>query len=324
MSETAEDQALQRPTVGISTCLLGENVRYDGGHKRDRFLTDTFGQFVEWVPVCPEVECGLPVPREAMRLVGDPSNPRLVTSRSGRDMTSRMQQWATGRLDELEEADLHGFIFKSGSPSSGMARVRVYDENDVPQRVGAGIFARAFMERFPLLPVEEDGRLHDMRLRENFIERVFCLARYRGFLRADGSVGGLVEFHARHKLQLMAHSPAYLKEMGQMVAHARNLKPDELLGRYEKLLMKALGQMATVPRHVNALQHMMGYFRDELSADEKQELLEVIGGYRRELLPLIVPVTLMRHYVRKYDQPYLRGQSYLNPHPSELKLRNHA
>jgi uncharacterized protein YbgA (DUF1722 family)/uncharacterized protein YbbK (DUF523 family) len=320
----AAQNTLEKPRVGVSTCLLGENVRYDGGHKRDRFLTDTFGQFVEWVPVCPEVECGLPIPREAMRLVGDPEEPRLVTSRGGEDKTAQMKEWAAKRLGELEEADLHGFIFKSGSPSSGMERVRVYDENGMPQRVGVGIFARAFMEHFPLLPVEEEGRLHDMNLRENFIERVFCLARYRDFLSEDGSVGGLVTFHANHKLQLMSHSPQRLRDMGRMVARARGLGRDELFARYERLLMKALSEMATAPRHVNVLQHMMGYFKEDLSPDEKQELLDVIGDYREGLIPLVVPVTLMQHYVRKYDEPYLRDQTYLNPHPSELKLRNHA
>ncbi|MFO8007475.1 MAG: DUF523 and DUF1722 domain-containing protein [Candidatus Brocadiia bacterium] len=321
---STDEMQWEKPRVGISTCLLGEPVRYDGGHQRDRFLTDTFGQFVEWVPVCPEVECGLPTPREAMRLAGDPERPRLVTARTEQDMTDRMLRWAEQRLEQLEEEDLCGFIFKSGSPSSGMTRIRVYDENGVPSRVGVGIFAREFMEHFPLLPVEDDGRLHDADIRENFIERIFCLKRYRDHVRDDGGVGGLVAFHAHHKFQLMAHSPQQLQQMGRLVAHASDWEAGELRTRYEKLLMVALRERANVPRNANVLTHMLGFFKDVLTADEKQEMLEVLEHYRDKLVPLIVPVTLMRHYVRRYDQPYLKQQTYLHPHPIELKLRNHA
>lgn len=312
-----------RPRVGISTCLLGEPVRYDGQHKHDRFLTDTLGRYIEWVPVCPEVECGLPTPREAMRLVGDPESPRLVTVRTDRDMTERMREFARKRVEELEREHLCGFVFKSGSPSSGMERVKVYDENGVPRKVGVGLFAREFMEHFPLLPVEDDGRLHDPHLRENFIENIFCLKAYRDAVSSDG-VGALVEFHGRHKMQLMAHDPATLEQMGRLVAGGRELPARELFGRYEELLTGAMREIPTTGRHANVLTHMLGYFRDELSPDEKQELLEVIERYRRGLVPLIVPVTLVLHYVRKYEEPYLAKQSYLTPHPIELKLRNHA
>ncbi len=324
-----EDGALEseqspRPRVGISTCLLGERVRHDGGHKLDHFLTDTLGQFVDWVPVCPEVECGLPTPREAMRLVGDREDPRLVTSRTGEDMTDRMTEWASRRLSELEDEDLSGFVFKSGSPSSGMERVRVYDANGVPSKIGSGIFAAAFMKRFPLLPVEDDGRLHDPGLRENFIERVFCLARYRSFRKAESSLGGLVEFHARHKFQIMAHSRKHLTQMGRLVARGKEVPLPKLLREYEGQLLDALRLKATVRKNADVLMHMLGYFKKLLTADEKQEMLELIESYRSELVPLVVPVVLMQHYVRKYEEPYLMRQTYLNPHPDELKLRNHA
>ena len=191
---------MEKIKLGISACLLGKNVRYDGGHKLDRFLTDTLGQFVEYVPVCPEVECGLPIPREAMHLEGDPESPRLVTSRTKQDMTERMVQWAKKRVVNLEEEDLLGFIFKSDSPSSGMERIKVYNEKEMPVKKGVGMFARIFMQHFPLLPFEDEGRLHDPKLRENFIERTFTLKRWRELLGKKESRGNIVDFHTRHKL----------------------------------------------------------------------------------------------------------------------------
>ena len=310
--------------LGISTCLLGENVRYDGGHKLDRFLRETLGQYVEYVPVCPEVECGLPIPREAMRLEGNPDSPRLVTSRTKQDMTDRMARWARKRVVELEKEDLCGFIFKSDSPSSGMERVRVYNEQGMPSKKGVGMFAGIFMEHFSLLPVEEEGRLHDPKLRENFIERIFALRRWRVVLAQKESRGNLVAFHTRHKLLILSHSPRHYQMMGQLVAGAKPLSPKELYQKYQALLMEALQLKATPKKNANVLLHMMGYFREQLSFDEKSELLEVVGLYRKEYVPLIVPVTLINHYVRKYDEPYLKEQVYLNPHPVELQLRNHV
>jgi len=310
--------------LGISTCLLGENVRFDGGHKLDRFLTDTLGQYVEYVPVCPEVECGLPVPRESMHLEGDLDSPRLVTSRTKQDMTEKMVNWAGRRVNELEKEGLMGFIFKSDSPSSGMERVRVYNEKGMPVKKGVGMFARAFMEHFPLLPVEEEGRLHDPKLRDNFIERIFALARWRDVLAKGMTRGNLVDFHTRHKLLILSHNPKHHQMMGKLVAQAKAISPKELYDQYQSVLMEALQLKTTPKKNANVLQHMMGYFRDQLSPDEKQELLEIIELYRNEYLPLIVPITLIKHYVRKYDEPYLREQVYLNPHPLELQLRNHV
>jgi len=314
-----------RIRVGISACLLGQNVRYDGGHKLDRYIRDTLGQYLEFVPVCPEVECGLGVPREAMRLVGDRNSPRLVTVRTGRDLTAQMLAWARGRLEELEAQGVCGFIFKSGSPSSGMERVKVYTEGGMPSQRGRGLFARAFMERFPLLPVEDDGRLHDPKIRENFVERLFVMRRWRE-LRSDrrGGASALVDFHTRHKLLIMSHSPKHLREMGRLVAQARAMPRTRLLELYETSLMGALSLRATPSKHANVLQHMLGYFKKELSGDEKQEMLELIEALRRGHIPLIVPVTLMKHYVRKYGQRYLTEQVYLSPHPLELQLRNHV
>jgi len=310
--------------LGISSCLLGEKVRFDGGHKRDPFLTDSLGAYVEYVPVCPEVEVGLSIPRETLRLVGDVAAPRLVFSKSGEDITERMQAWAAKKVRVLEEEGLCGFIFKSKSPSSGMERVKVYDGNGVPSMKGVGVFARAFMAHFPLLPVEEEGRLHDPQLRENFIEAIFTFKRWRQMLAAGGGAGRLVAFHTAHKLQIMAHSPELYRQMGKLVAAAGAMEEQELFDSYLPLLAKALRQKPTLAKHTNVLQHILGYFKKQLSADEKKEMLEIITGYQQGKIPLIVPVTLLNHYVRKYAQPYLQGQVYLNPHPLELRLRNHA
>ena len=307
--------------IGISSCLLGNNVRYDGGHQLDRWLRDTLGRYVTYLPVCPEVELGLPTPRPALRLVGeDPATARLVFSRGGEDITGRMTAWAMARLAELAQEDLCGFIFKARSPSSGMERVRLYDKSGMPHRKGVGLFARLFMERFPLVPVEEDGRLHDPALKENFVECVFAFKAFRQAL-AVGGRRALIDFHSRHKLQLMAHSVEIPRTMGKLVAQAGQLTPAELAAQYQPLLMRAMRTPTTVCKQLNVLQHVLGYFKRQLSADEKAEALDLFAQYRQELVPLLVPITLLNHYVRKYGEPYLSEQVYLHPHPLDLKLR---
>jgi uncharacterized protein YbgA (DUF1722 family)/uncharacterized protein YbbK (DUF523 family) len=310
--------------IGISSCLLGEAVRYDGGHKLDRFVRDTLGQYVEYVPVCPEVECGFGIPRESMHLEGDPQAPRLVTTRTKRDVTDQMLTWAHQRLAELEREDLCGFIFKSNSPSSGMERVKILDRNGMPRKIGIGVFAGLFMQHFPLIPVEEEGRLHDPVLRESFIERIFVLKRWREMMGAGGKIGSLVDFHTRHKLLIMAHSPKHYTNLGKLVAGAKAVPGGELHRQYQSLLMDGLRLRATAKKNANVLQHLMGYFKKQLSPGEKGEMLEVIEHYYQGHFPLIVPITLINHYVRKYEQPYLKIQYYLNPHPLELQLRNHV
>lgn len=310
--------------VLVSSCLLGEKVRYDGGHKRDPFLVGTLGRFVEYVPVCPEVECGLPTPREAMRLAGDPARPRLVTVKTGVDHTGKMQGWIRKKLRHLQDLDLSGYICKKDSPSSGMERVKVYGKNGIPANVGAGMFTKAFMGHFPLIPVVEEGRLQDPPLREMFIERMFTLRRLRDRIRQGKTRGNLVEFHTDHKLLILAHGRTRYDEMGRLVAHAKALPLEELYRRYLHLLMEALRLRTTPAKCTDVLMHMMGHFRRFLTSDEKQELLEVIGRYGNRLIPLAVPVTLIRHYVRKYDVAYLNRQVFLNPHPVERMLRNHV
>ena len=310
--------------VGISTCLLGEKVRYDGNSKRDSYLVDVIGPFVEWVPVCPEVECGLPIPREAMRLIGNSDALCLVTIKTQKDITPQMDRWLGGKLGQLESESLCGFVFKTKSPSSAMRDAKIYSSKGVPSQKGPGIFARAFMARFPNLPVEDEGRLQDAGLRENFIERIFVLHRWQQLTRDQVRPKDLIEFHTKHKYLIMAHSPQKLSELGRLVAH---VKPESLkaaLSDYQQLLMETLKLKATVKKQVNVLHHLIGYFKRVLTFDEKQELLEVIDQYHRELVPLIVPITLISHYVRKYNDSYLKEQVYLHPHPIELMLRNHV
>jgi uncharacterized protein YbgA (DUF1722 family)/uncharacterized protein YbbK (DUF523 family) len=309
--------------LGVSACLLGQNVRYNGGHSRDPFITDTLSQYFEFFPVCPEVECGFSIPREAMRLVGDPESPRLIARNTKHDHTERMLNWCSKKVMELEELDLYGFIFKKGSPSSGMERVKVYNDQSMPSNRGIGMFARAFMEHFPLLPVEEEGRLHDPKLRENFIEAIFVLKRWRESLSPKPRRRGFVEFHTKHKLLVMAHSPTHMRLMGKLVASMKEYAVDDFRLQYQKLLMEALIMKTTRRKHTDVLMHCMGFLKKPLSSDEKKELLEIIEQYRQGNLPLIVPVTLLNHYVLKYDPSYLREQYYLKPHPIELQLRNH-
>lgn len=311
--------------LGVSSCLLGQNVRYDGQHKRDRFVTDILGAYVSYVPVCPEYECGLGIPREAMRLEGDPAAPRLVTVRTRRDVTAQMQTYARERVADLADRDLCGFIFKSGSPSSGMERVKVYGSNGIPIKNGVGIFARALMDRFPALPVEEDGRLQDPALRENFIERIFAYRRWKDMVMSAPSGGSIVAFHTRIKLQVLAHSTECYRDLGRLTATGgKGMTRAEFAAEYERRFLEALKQPATAKTNTNVLHHAMGYFKNVLSADEKQELLEIIDAYRLQHVPLVVPIVLLQHYVRKYKQPYLDQQFYLDPHPMELQLRNHC
>ena len=310
--------------LGVSSCLLGHNVRYDGGHRRDPYITDTLSRYVQFIPVCPEVECWLPIPREAMRLEGDPQSPRLITIHTKQDLTEMMLSWCSKKVRELEDLDLSGFIFKKGSPSSGMERVKVYDDKGVPSNRGIGMFARAFMDHFPLLPVEEDERLYDLEIRENFIESIFVMKRLRETPLPKPTRGGFADFHAKHKLLLMAHSPHHLREMGKLVAGLKDHSVDNFRVPYQKLLLKALRLKATPRKHTAVLRHCMGVLKKLLSPDEERELLESIEEYSQGCLPLIIPVTVLNHYVRKYEPPDLKDQYYLKPHPVELMLRNHA
>ena len=309
--------------LGISACLLGEQVRFDGGHKRDRFLTDELGKHVEWVPVCPEVEVGMGTPRETLHLVRDGRTLGMITTRTAIDYTDRMNQWGRSRVEALAREDLDGYVFKKDSPSCGVWRVKVSSPHG-RMREGRGLFAAVVIERFPLLPVEEEGRLTDPRLRENFVERIFAFRRLKDHFNRRWTLGSLVEFHTAHKMTLLSHSTTSYRKLGRLVARAKELSRAELRQEYERGFMSTLALPADTRRHTNVLMHMAGHLKHRLDAASRKELFECLEEYRRGLLPLVVPITLLGHHVRVLDVGYLAGQTYLQPHPRELMLRNHV
>jgi uncharacterized protein YbgA (DUF1722 family) len=330
--------------LGISACLLGQNVRYDGGHKRNSFLMEILGQYVEWVDVCPEVDIGLGTPRPPIRLErrtpaaastgnggGDGQGEsvesvRLVMPDTGDDLTARMTEYAARKVDALRSERLAGYVLKSGSPSCGMERVRLYDHNGVPSRDGVGLYAEVLKRRWPHLPVEEEGRLHDPRLRENFITRIFARGRWLELEAGGLSMHGLTTFHARHKYLLMSRDPAGAKSLGRLLGEAGSSENGvrDVAAAYEAGFHETLQQLPSRGRHMNVLQHLAGYVSDAVDAGDRAELAEAIQGYRAGLVPLIVPVTLLRHYVRRLEIDYLADQVYLQPHPHELMLLNHV
>lgn len=332
MSSTKSSPAAPKPTdgepgrirVGVSACLLGQNVRWDGGHKRDRFLTDVLARWIEFVPVCPEVGIGLPTPRPTLRLVGSPKAPRIVNPRTDEDYTEDMAAFARSELEKLASDDLCGFVLKKDSPSCGLQRVRVYGKGGVPNRDGRGLFAEALTDRFPELPIEEEGRLNDPVLRESFLERLFALRRWKDFLLQPFRRAGLSEFHRVHKYSMLAHSPDHYSRLGRLAAGGKDVDPDEQRLAYGRLFLEGMAERSTIGKNHNVLQHLAGYFKRDLDAADKRELGELFGAYRRRMVPLVVPLTLVRHHVRRLDVAYLADQVYLEPTPSELMLRNHV
>tara|TARA_B100001123_G_scaffold138412_1_gene160787 strand:- start:2295 stop:3260 length:966 start_codon:yes stop_codon:yes gene_type:complete len=314
--------------IGISTCLLGEEVRHDGSHKRDPYLVETLGRMVEWVSVCPEVDIGLGTPREPIRLVRDPKeldSTRLV-GRNGVELSRRMRRYARSRTRELSKENLSGYIVKKDSPSCGMERVKVWSSNNkgISERNGRGLFTAELLRQFPNMPVEEEGRLHDSTLRENFIERVFAYQSLRHLFSHRWATGTIVQFHTSQKLTLMAHSLPRYRELGRLVADVKTIPRVEFARRYEDEFMSAMKTRATTARHTNVLMHALGHFKTHLEKQSRDELLSVIEDYRRRLVPRIVPLTLIRHHARTLDITYLLSQGYLNPHPKELALLNHV
>jgi uncharacterized protein YbgA (DUF1722 family)/uncharacterized protein YbbK (DUF523 family) len=308
--------------VGVSSCLLGRKVRFDGGHKRDRYLTDVIGEWVEWVSVCPEVEIGLGTPRPTIRLEGTSDNARLVEPKSGEDLTDSMRTYSERRVGELQELDLDGYILKRASPSCGMERVRVWNDSGMPDKKGVGIFADVLLKRWPNLPVEEEGRLNDPVLRENFVERVFFRHRWRSLVRTGLTRSRLIAFHTAHKMLIRAHNEAGYRRLGRLVASFGQRPDAEIFADYEDELFADLRHRASPKRHANVLQHAVGYLKKVIDPADRRELIDLIEDYRHGLVPLVVPVTLLRHHVHKHHVSYLVGQLYLEPHPKELMLRN--
>jgi uncharacterized protein YbgA (DUF1722 family)/uncharacterized protein YbbK (DUF523 family) len=310
--------------IGVSACLLGQKVRFDGGHKHNRYLTDVLNDYFELVEVCPEAEVGMGIPRETVRLVGDLESPSMIAPRSGKDWTKKMNAYSRKRSRELASEDLSGFVLKKGSPSCGLFRLSVMQENGQPINKGRGLFAAEFTRQHPLVPAEEEGRLNDPRLRENFIERVFAFHRAKQVFSGRWKRGEVVAFHSREKYFLLAHSPKHYKQLGQLVAAIAQHKPAEFRDQYLATYMEALAVKATPARHVNAMQHVAGHLRDEIGPDELTRVHQLIQDYRAGLVPLVVPITLLRHYIDLLELHYVKDQVYLNPHPKELMLRNHV
>lgn len=313
-----------RLRLGVSSCLMGQEVRYNGGHARNAFVVETLGQWFDWVPVCPEVEIGMGTPRPTVRLEAVGDDLRLVCPSTREDFTRPMTAYAKKRVRELKDVDLDGYVLKSRSPSCGMERVKVYGNANVNRRNGVGVFAGVLTERWPTLPVEEEGRLNDVRIRENFIERVFCRNRWRSLVAGGLTRRRLIAFHTAHKLLLRAHNEAGYHRLGRLVASAGQVRDRELFAAYEKEFHGVMRTKATVKKHRNVLQHALGYLKRELEPRDKSEILRAIDDYAAGLLPLVVPVTLLRFNIRKYDIDYLAGQLYFEPHPKELMLRNHV
>lgn len=314
------EAASSKPLVGISSCLLGQQVRFDGGHKKDGWITGPLGAFFDFLPVCPEVGIGLGVPRPTIHLVGDPARPRALGSKDASlDVTARLEAFGIAQLPRLE--GLSGYILKSKSPSCGMARVPVTSEKGMPAKVGVGIYARVLLERMPLLPVEEEGRLNDPVLRENFVTRVYVLHRWQQLRVERMTAAKLIDFHSRQKYLVMAHSQAAYQRLGQMLSHLKQVDLEAVADMYVAELMAALARRVTRKRHVNVLHHIMGYFTDHIDAGDKAELLASIEAYRREEVALVVPITLLRHHLRRHPDPYMEKQVYLAPHPEKLALR---
>ncbi|RVU86425.1 DUF1722 domain-containing protein [Leucothrix sargassi] len=307
--------------VGISSCLLGEKVRFDTGHKRNAYVTDVLQNYFDFVPFCPEVSIGLSIPREPIRLVLEDEKVRCVgTKNSELEFTDQLAEIAEKQKPIHEQ--LCGYILKKDSPSCGMERVKLY-KNGMPTKVGVGIFAQRLMENFPSLPVEEEGRLGDMRLRENFIQRVFVYARWKALFHEPLTITALQTFHAQHKYILMSHDQEQTRALGKLLASHDHQAVEVLAERYVSQLMNTLKTIATPKTHANTLHHIQGYLKRDLVADDKAELTEVIDNYRNGLLPLVVPITLLKHHFRKHPNEHITNSYYMDPHPGELMLLNH-
>jgi uncharacterized protein YbgA (DUF1722 family)/uncharacterized protein YbbK (DUF523 family) len=311
-----------KPIIGISACLLGHQVRYDGGHKRDGFIADTLQEYIEYLPLCPETGIGLGVPRPTIRLVGEPDNPRLLgVADPSSDFTLQMHAYSLQQTTRL--GHLSGYILKKDSPSCGMSRVKVYSKQGThAQRKGSGIFAKLLMEQLPHMPVEEEGRLNDAVLRENFINRIYVYHRWHQLRQQGFTAAKLIAFHTDHKYLVMAHSQAAYQRLGRLLSNLPGASLDKIATTYIEELMQTLKRRVTRSRHVNVLQHIMGYLKKSITTDDKRELVNCIEAYRRQETPLVVPMTLLKHYFRLHPDSYMSRQIYLQPHPEQLGLRN--
>lgn len=318
---TVMEKNLNRIPVGISACLTGQEVRHDGGHKHSAYCSRTLSRYFEFRPLCPEAGAGLGVPRPAMHLREDAGVLRLVTVREGEDRTAELNAWIDRTLAGLQ--GLRGFILTPKSPSCGLERIRLYDEQgNVRRRDGTGLFAAALRQRYPLMPLEEAGRLNDEGLRENFIERVFLLDDWMNMRSSGLTPAKLIDFHTRHKFQLLAHCQSTCRRLGPLLADLRAAPLEEIAETWIHEVMQAMAKRVSRGDHVNAMQHLAGFVRGQLDVEERRVLDEQIHAYLRGEVPLVVPMTLLRMAQRRQPVAYLEKQQYLRPYPDALGLRN--
>lgn len=309
--------------IGISGCLTGMKVRFDGQGLRPQLINELFSEFFDYVTFCPEVEMGMSIPRETIRLEKQEEEVRLVAPKSNTDHTDGMKTFADNKVAALAELDISGYIVKRGSPSCGFERIKIYNKDKIPAMNGVGMFTEKLIERFPLLPIEDEGRLNDIRLREHWVERVYAYERLKAFLRLKPSRGDIVKFHTNSKMQLMAHHPVKYRQLGKDVAEQHKQVTDEFLVHYENSYMEIMKHQASVKKHADVLYHLMGFFKKDIDSSEKQELVEVIEKYRTGMIPLVTPLTLINHYIKKYPVQWVCDQTYLTPYPEELLLRSY-
>ncbi|MEE9443983.1 MAG: DUF523 and DUF1722 domain-containing protein [candidate division Zixibacteria bacterium] len=322
---TTKNTASNRPIIiGVSSCLLGARVRFDGQHKRERYIADILGDYLDFLSICPEIGAGMGIPRESVQLRGNQDSPRLIGNKSGKNWTLKLKSFSRERISKKDFSKLSGFIFKKNSPSCGMERVRLYDDKGSMRPNGIGVFARAVMEKYPFLPVEEEGRLNDIRTRENFIERIFAYYCLDNLFNGGYSGKKIIEFHTVSKYLILSHSQKHYTELGKLVAKIKQYTPAQFKKEYSRLYMEALKIKTTVKKQVNVLQHIFGFLKDYLNSEDKKYLLEVINDYHKNLVPLVVPVTLLKLFILRHGVTYIANQIYLNPHPKELMLRNHV
>ena len=308
--------------LGVSACLVGDEVRYDGGHRKYPYLVDVLARYFTLVKVCPEVGVGMSTPRETVQLEGRAEAPRMIASETGRDWTARMNRWSRTMVRELKTEDLCGFVFKKNSPSCGVFGVKVFDDKGRLAESGSGLFALEFRRKNPLMPVEEEGRLEDPHVRENFLERVFAYHRLNKVFAGSWKRGAVVDFHSREKYFLMAHSPKHLKQLEQLVVTIGQRPRGEFKTLYMTGFMEAVAVKATHARHTKVLRSLVVCLRDHLTVPEHARVVGLIEQYRSGLIPLVVPLTLLAHFSELHEVPTLAGQTYLHPHPAELMLRN--
>lgn len=310
--------------IGVSACVVGENVRFDGSHARDSYLTETLAKYVEFVPLCPELACGMGLPREKVRQVDCAGDIRLIGRDSGEDWSDRMLKWCERVLPGLEEEGLNGFVFKSRSPSCALQRGKIVSTTKSPATRGAGFFSSKVMDMFPLLPVEASDRLHNPIIRENFIRRVFLLKRWRELGDKGKQIGHLVDFHTRHAMLIRAHDLRGYRELGKLLGESSVFNNEEIFDTYSVLLFRSLALKSTPKKNSDVLTHILNLLKKDLDNGDIQEIKTMIQAYKGGRIPLIMPVTIINHHARRLNKSYMMQQYFLNPHPAELKLLNHV